>query len=139
MNRFDTSKLRASNYLEEEDRYVSRDPEPQFRFNIIGTGIMGMEHMRVTHMEGRARVHGIYDPAPRSLAAGQRQFAALYPGEEAVTYPDLEAACNDPAAEALIICTPNYTHIDVVQTALNSGKPILLEKPMVTTRTLCAG
>ena len=35
-------------------------------------------------------------------------------------------------ADALIICTPNYTHFEVLQVAMQSGKPILLEKPMAT-------
>ncbi|MEM7034305.1 MAG: Gfo/Idh/MocA family oxidoreductase, partial [Chloroflexota bacterium] len=35
--------------------------------------------------------------------------------------------------DALIISTPNYTHIDVVRVAAKSGKHIFLEKPMATT------
>ncbi len=48
-------------------------------------------------------------------------------------YDSLEAACNDPAVDGLIICTPNFTHLDVVRVAAASGKHILLEKPMATT------
>ena len=45
----------------------------------------------------------------------------------------MEAACNDPAVDGLVICTPNFSHIDIVRVAAKSGKHILLEKPMATT------
>jgi predicted dehydrogenase len=45
---------------------------------------------------------------------------------------DLAAACNDSNADALFICTPNYTHYEILQVAIKSGKPIFLEKPMAT-------
>ncbi len=32
-----------------------------------------------------------------------------------------------------MICTPNYTHFDVLKVAMASGKAIFLEKPMATT------
>jgi myo-inositol 2-dehydrogenase / D-chiro-inositol 1-dehydrogenase len=63
-----------------------------------------------------------------------RQIVAqLAPGAGLVVYDTLEAACSDPAAEGLIIATPNHTHIDVVRAAAATGKHILLEKPMATT------
>ncbi|WP_429159458.1 Gfo/Idh/MocA family oxidoreductase [Desulfitispora alkaliphila] len=33
----------------------------------------------------------------------------------------------------LIICTPNYSHLEVLKVAVKSGKHILMEKPMATT------
>ncbi len=50
-----------------------------------------------------------------------------------MVYDSLAAACNDPEVDGLIICTPNYTHIEVLRAAVKSGKHILLEKPMATT------
>jgi predicted dehydrogenase len=49
-----------------------------------------------------------------------------------IRYNDLESACMDPAVDAILICTPNFTHFEVLQTALKSEKPIFLEKPMAT-------
>lgn len=120
------------NYLPEADRYISARPVPQYRFNIIGTGMIGQEHLNMTHLEGRAMVHGIYDPNPGSVAMAQAVHKR-WSQEDLVIYASLEEACNDPAVDALIICTPNYTHIDVVQVAAASGKHILLEKPIATT------
>ena len=50
-----------------------------------------------------------------------------------MVYDSLEAACNDPAVDGLIISTPNYTHLEVLRVAAKSGKHIFLEKPMATT------
>ena len=70
--------------------------------------------------------------ARRSVQVATEEFAR-HADHELVVHESLEAACQDEAADALIICTPNYTHIDVLEVAAKSGKPILLEKPMATT------
>lgn len=119
-------------YLPDSDRFVTARPTPRYRFNVIGTGMIGMEHINITHLEGRATIHGIYDPNPRSVLAAQATHAH-WSQEPLVIYDSLETACNDPAADALLICTPNYTHIDVMRVAIKSGKHILLEKPIATT------
>ena len=120
------------NYLPDDDRYLFHTGEPKYTFNVIGTGINGMEHMRVTHLEGRAKIKGIYDPNPKSVESAQRLFSRSYPEESLTVYDSLEAASDDPQVDGLIICTPNYTHIDVVREVVKSGKHILLEKPMAT-------
>ena len=117
-------------YLDPADRFLVPVEKPQFKFNVIGTGMIGMEHIRITLLEGRGTIHGLYDSSPRSAQAGYAEFKRLRPQEECEIYSSLEEACNDPAADALIICTPNYTHLAVLETDVKSGKPILLEKPM---------
>jgi myo-inositol 2-dehydrogenase/D-chiro-inositol 1-dehydrogenase len=120
-------------YLAEQDRYLFATDIPDYRFNIIGVGMNGQEHLRVTMLEGRATVHGIFDPHSRSVAAARQIFSQYANPEELVIYNSLEAACQDPAVDGLIICTPNYTHLTVITEAIKSGKHILLEKPMATT------
>jgi myo-inositol 2-dehydrogenase / D-chiro-inositol 1-dehydrogenase len=120
-------------YLPDEDRYLLAAPTPKYRFNVIGTGINGQEHIRVTHLEGRATIHGIYDPNPRSVEGACSAHAQYQPDSKLVVYESLEAACSDPAADGLMICTPNYTHREVLRVVAQSGKPLLLEKPIATT------
>lgn len=120
-------------YLPDSDRYLTRRGRPEFKVNVIGAGVNGQEHMRVTEYEGRAAVHGIYDPNAGSAQAAEAMMRNI--GKEIEVYSDLQAACTDPAVDALIISTPNYTHIDIVETAVKAGKHILLEKPMATTVT----
>ena len=120
-------------YIPEKDRYLLTVDPPKYKFNIIGTGIMGMEHMRLTMNEGRAKVHGIYDTNPSSIEKAKGMFGLHFPGNPLVEYDSLEAACNDPEVDALILCTPNFTHLEILKVAAKSGKHILLEKPMATT------
>jgi myo-inositol 2-dehydrogenase / D-chiro-inositol 1-dehydrogenase len=121
------------NYLPDGDRYLLALDQPRYAFNVIGAGIIGQEHIRVTHLEGRAAVYGLFDPNPRSIAAAQQLLQQVAPQQEVVVHESLEAACRDPEADALLICTPNYTHLEIVREAVKSGKPIFLEKPMATT------
>ncbi|NHJ02714.1 MAG: gfo/Idh/MocA family oxidoreductase [Candidatus Heimdallarchaeota archaeon] len=120
-------------YLDDKDKYLFAVEKPRFKFNIIGCGLMGMEHMRITMAEGQAIIHGIYDINPMSIVVAKQMFFTLYPGIDLTEYDSLEDACNDPAVDGLIICTPNYTHLEVLKVAMKSGKHILLEKPMATT------
>lgn len=118
-------------HITEADKYLYQQQEPKHNLVVIGTGTIGQEHMRVAALLGRARVHGIYDTQTHSLDTAEANFKA-WSDRALVRYPDLEAACNDPSADALFICTPNHTHFDILQVAIKSGKPIFLEKPMAT-------
>ena len=120
-------------YVDEQERYLSARVQPKYKFNVIGTGIMGQEHIRTTLMEGRATIHGIYDPHPASIAAAQQENERFNPGSSLVIYDSLHEACHDPEVDGLIICTPNFSHIDVIEAAVPAGKHILLEKPVATT------
>ena len=118
-------------HISESDKYLYRLEAPSHKLVVIGTGTIGQEHMRVAATLGRASIHGIFDTSMQSLDAAEAGFKN-YSSEDLYRYNDLEAACMDPAADALFICTPNFTHFDVLQVALKSGKPIFLEKPMAT-------
>ena len=120
-------------YLPPEDKYIFAPPSPKYKFNIIGTGMMGIEHLKVTYLEGRATIHGIYDPNPRSVATAQGALAQIDSNSELKVYDDLDSACTDPEVDGLIISTPNFSHISVVREAVKSKKHILLEKPMAIT------
>lgn len=119
-------------YIPESDRYLFALDQPRYRFNVIGVGANGQEHIRVTLLESRATIHGVYDPNPGSVALAKQTFASLVKDRELVVYDSLESACNDPEVDGLVICTPNFTHIEVIRAAVKSGKHILLEKPMAT-------
>ena len=121
------------NYLPKTDRYLFSTEQPKHRFNVIGTGVNGQEHLRVTLMEGRANIHGVYDPSPMSVEAAKNDFQRFSPNGNLVVYDFVKDACHDPDVDGLIISTPNHTHLDILREAIRSGKHILLEKPMATT------
>jgi predicted dehydrogenase len=127
------ARLPGLKYLPPEDKYIFALPSPKYKFNIIGTGMMGIEHLRVTYLEGRATIYGIYDPNPQSVAAAQEALSQIDSNSKLKVYNDLESACTDPEVDGLIISTPNFSHISVIREAVKSKKHILLEKPMATT------
>ncbi|MBP1861141.1 Gfo/Idh/MocA family protein [Rhizobium herbae] len=45
---------------------------------------------------------------------------------------DIEALAGDPLVDAVYLATPNTAHFDQAWTLLNAGKPVLIEKPLVT-------
>ena len=122
----------SQRHISSQDQYLYRTPDAKFKIAIIGTGTIGQEHMRVTTLLGRAHVHGIYDIEQHSLDAAQSEYSS-YSARTLKRYACLEQACQDPEVDALFICTPNFTHYEVLKTALKSGKPIFVEKPMATT------
>ena len=126
----------ASNqrHILDKDRFLYKKEghKPKYRINIIGTGTMGQEHMYVTAMLSEAQVHGIYDEETHSLDIAENEYAR-YSHNKLFRYNDLKSACNDPDVDALFICTPNHTHLNVLKVAIQSKKPIFLEKPMATT------
>jgi predicted dehydrogenase len=119
-------------HITEADRYLYKQEAPRHNLVVIGTGTMGQEHMRVAALLGRARVLGIFDQQQESMDAAANAYSSVSQ-DTLRRYADLESACNDPDADVLMICTPNFTHFDVLDIALASGKPIFLEKPMATT------
>ena len=118
-------------HITDGDKYLYQQPQPSHKIVVIGTGTIGQEHMRVASLLGRAQVHGIYDTQEHSLDVAEANYKT-YASNTLVRYADLAAACNDSNADALFICTPNYTHYEILQVAIKSGKPIFLEKPMAT-------
>ena len=124
----------AFGYLEEKDRYLAASNQPTLNFAFIGCGMMGQEHIRNTQLLGRAKVAGVFDPAAGSVRAALSLVGAQpTDAPPPTTYSSMEEACSDPEIDALIIATPNYTHLEVMRVAARYGKAIFLEKPIATT------
>ena len=125
-------KSLGQQHITDADQYLYKSPKSTHALAVIGTGTIGQEHMYVATLLGRARVHGIYDSQPQSMDSAEKNFKD-YSEQPLIRYADLASACSDPEVDALLICTPNHTHADVLKVAMRSGKPIFLEKPMATT------
>ena len=116
--------------LTPDNPYLSRQRKP--RLLIVGAGMMGREHLRVCQLLGWADLQGIVDPFEGSLKWARSDWQSLTAAPLTV-YTHLNEACGDGAVDAVVISTPNHTHLEVLRTVSQSGKPILLEKPMATT------
>jgi predicted dehydrogenase len=99
----------------------------ELRFGVIGTGMMGMEHLRhLLRMPG-VRVTACADPDAGSRA----QATALLPGVPILADGAALLARDD--VDAVVIATPNFTHARVLDDVFAAGKHVLVEKPLCTT------
>lgn len=102
-----------------------------FRYGVIGTGMMGIEHMmNVNHIEG-AEVTAYADPHERSRV----QAHTIAP--EAQGFEDYRDLLDSDLCDAVVIATPNFTHVDVLGDTLKTDLHVLVEKPLCTTVEDC--
>jgi myo-inositol 2-dehydrogenase / D-chiro-inositol 1-dehydrogenase len=97
------------------------------RYGIIGCGSMGREHIENLRAMGGAEVTAIADPS----AASREQAAALLDGRVRL-FEDHRELLSSGLCDAIVIASPNFTHIEVMRDALATELPILCEKPLVT-------
>jgi predicted dehydrogenase len=102
------------------------------RYGIIGTGMMGVEHMLNILLIPGSVVTAVADPHPPSLAAAR---ALAGPGARA--YEDYREMLHGDEFDAVIVATPNHTHADVLRDVFETGKHVLCEKPLCTTLADC--
>lgn len=92
------------------------------RVAVLGCGAWGINHVRVWHDMGRLAM--VCDPDPQRL------------GELRDTFPDILATSDSDDVfssgdvSGVIIATPAVTHAALAMDALDSGKDVLVEKPL---------
>ncbi|MBX7050962.1 MAG: Gfo/Idh/MocA family oxidoreductase, partial [Flavobacteriales bacterium] len=94
---------------------------------IIGYGYWGPNLVRNFSSAANASVKLVADLRPERLNLVKKN----YPMIEVTT--DIDSIWGDAGIDAVIIATPVFTHFDLAKKALNSGKHVLLEKPMTDT------
>ncbi len=94
------------------------------RFAIIGCGVIAPTHARAIAAQGSAaELAAVVDTDP----AAARSFAEEHGGQPA---SDLAAVLADPDIDAVSVCTPSGTHVEVAVAALRAGKHVVVEKPL---------
>jgi predicted dehydrogenase len=102
------------------------------RYAVIGTGMMGVEHIEnIAALDG-AEVTAICDTNARSRATGQRAA-----GTDVVVFEDRSDLIASGLCDAVVVATPNHTHIDVIPELLASELHMMIEKPLCTTVADC--
>jgi myo-inositol 2-dehydrogenase/D-chiro-inositol 1-dehydrogenase len=102
------------------------------RYGVIGVGAMGREHIEnLKHIPDTA-VTAIADPFPDSLERAK----SLIDGD-VKSFADYRDLLNSNLVDAVIIATPNYTHVDVLKDALATSLHVFIEKPLCTTIEDC--
>ena len=105
------------------------------RYGIIGTGMMGCEHIRNIAALDDAVVTAVADPQAESLRWAR--MACGDAGAELAVYADYREMLEKAPVDAVVVASPNHTHAEVMDAIFDTDKHVLLEKPMCTTLEDC--
>ncbi|MFG6467233.1 Gfo/Idh/MocA family protein [Roseateles sp. BYS87W] len=112
---------------------MALDDQPLFRWGVIGPGGIANRFAGALAAVPGARLAAVF---ARDAAKGQAYAQQWQRAGEAPTWVTTQLAELLASAEvdAIYIATPHSHHGDYVRAALEAGKPVLCEKPLVTTR-----
>ncbi|WP_420436971.1 Gfo/Idh/MocA family protein [Candidatus Poriferisodalis sp.] len=115
---------------------TAADGDRPMRFGVIGTGMMGIEHIaNVIALDG-VEVAAFCDNWEPSLTAAQHELACN--GLDPVPcFDDHRELLDAELCDAVVIATPNHLHTDIVLDVAAAGVPQLVEKPLATTLDDC--
>jgi predicted dehydrogenase len=104
------------------------------RYGIIGSGMMGLEHLWNLHHVPGAAVTAIADPN-----APSREFTiAMDEGRNRITeFDDHRELLASGLVDAVIVASPNMTHRAILDDVLATDLHLLVEKPLCTTVADC--
>jgi predicted dehydrogenase len=104
------------------------------RYGIIGTGMMGCEHIRNIMEIDDAKVVAISDPDEKSRGWG---FLGSGQDPDLQIYEDHREMLERDDVDVVLVASPNHTHAAVMEDVFATDKHVLLEKPMCTTIEDC--
>lgn len=106
------------------------DTVPPIRLGIAGLGLAGAMLIRAARQDPRFTLVAGADPLPRPRETFARDFGAR-------TYEDFDTLCADDDIEAIYIASPHEFHKTQAIAALETGKHVLVEKPLALTLADC--
>jgi predicted dehydrogenase len=101
------------------------------RYGLVGTGMMGVEHLNNLAVTPGAVVTALADPVETSLGWARRALGERADG--AAVFRDSAELARSGLVDAVIVSSPNNTHRAVLEPLFDAGLPILCEKPLATT------
>lgn len=104
------------------------------RIGVIGTGMMGCEHIRNINANPRAVVTAISDPHEQPLEWARQAIGA---DNSVAEFRDHRELLNSGEIDAVVVASPNFTHHALLLDILQTDMPVLVEKPMCTTVEHC--
>lgn len=95
------------------------------RIGIIGVGaVSDYHHVPGIRIDPRAELVAICDPNEALLNQRQMEWG---PVAQTTNYEDI---ANDPNVDAVIVATPNFTHLPISMACIEQGKHVMCEKPL---------
>ena len=102
------------------------------RYGLIGSGMMGQEHIRNLNLLDGCVVTAVADPDE-----GMRARSVETSGGQARAFADYRELLSADLCDALVIVSPNDTHHAILMDVLDTRLPILCEKPLCSTTAHC--
>ncbi len=97
------------------------------QIGIIGGGMIAQAHMQNFADDPRTELRWLAEVNPVARKASKKKFAVPH----AVTH--YRRMLQDPALDAVVVCTPPFTHLRMGLDVLAAGKHLLMEKPLTVT------
>ncbi len=98
-------------------------------YGIIGTGMMGCEHIRNLKKISDVNIAAIADPNENSRQWGMNACGDSFKPQQ---YSDYKELLKREDIDVVVVASPNFTHIDVMRDIFDTDKHVLLEKPICT-------
>ena len=93
------------------------------KFAIIGAGNIGNVHARVIKESARMELSAIVDKNDVAGNAFARNYECNY-------YDSFDKMIKNEDISVVVLCTPSTTHAAIAMEAVNSGKHVIIEKPI---------
>jgi len=111
----------------------------KLRVGVIGTGCIGLEHLRNLNLCDNVAIAAIADPFEPSRSAAIDCLREVGVDTSTVSvHAQYSTVLDSPEIDAVVVCTPNDHHIEVLRHAFRTGKHCLVEKPLCTDVVACA-
>ena len=94
----------------------------KINISIVGTGLMGLQHIKAISKSKKASLHSIVDISNNSKSLSKKYKIPLY--------SNVNELLNSKNLDAVIVATPNQLHEKHTISFLKNKIPVLLEKPI---------
>ncbi len=95
---------------------------------IVGYGAIGGTHAEALTHVNEACLYGICDILKDRANDGAKKYGCK-------AFYDYDECISDDSVDSIHICTPHYLHYEMIKKAVDNGKTVVVEKPVVMTET----
>lgn len=103
----------------------------KIRIGVIGAGRWGPNLIRNFHSDQTSTVVAVAEKSQSRLQLIRERYPDIQITESA------DDLFNNPAIDAVVVCTPTSTHFELAKKALEKGKHVFVEKPLAKTGQEC--
>ncbi|XP_054720943.1 myo-inositol 2-dehydrogenase-like [Uloborus diversus] len=109
--------------------HISTD-KPAVGIAIFGLGRIGTIHLDNLRRNPRAHIYYCVEESTERVNFVRNQWKMLDTETTFLKSNDSEAIFKDPRVDAVLVCTPTFSHEELVMKSLESGKAVFCEKPL---------